>query len=113
MTLSFQRSAGYNFDGIALIAPGQINIIQPNGIETWKQNVVFYGKNTSGHPFEFTIDSAMPPYRLPSRMEESAKVIKVSKPPVLMAKLDCKNGPANFIRWPGNRPVCPPVGRRY
>lgn len=38
MSISFQRSAGCVFERNTLVAPGRINIVQPNGIKLWKDN---------------------------------------------------------------------------
>ena len=66
MVLSFQSSAGYIFEGNTLFAPGKITIIQPNGIKSWKGNVIFRnGLGQNQLPQPFTIDDAMPPVPTP------------------------------------------------
>ena len=47
-------------------APGKITIIQPNGIKSWKGNVIFRnGLSQSELPQPFTIDDGMPPVPTP------------------------------------------------
>ncbi|MFC2090606.1 right-handed parallel beta-helix repeat-containing protein [Bacteroidota bacterium] len=94
MTLSFQRSANCVFEGNTLIAPGRINTVQPNGIKIWKKNVVFRDRDTKGPSPVFTIDSVMPPYRVPDRIRTPAVAVKVTQAPVL-------DGELNMEEWPG------------
>jgi hypothetical protein len=96
MTLSFQRSADCNFENNTLVAPGKINIVQPNGIKTWNNNVVFRDRNSTGQSMEFTIDPAMPPFKIPERMNHSAVAVKVSKAPVLDGEIGLEEWPGEF-----------------
>ncbi|MFC2090610.1 right-handed parallel beta-helix repeat-containing protein [Bacteroidota bacterium] len=96
MTLSFQRSADCIFEGNTLIAPGKINIVQPNGIKTWKNNVVFRDRDTEGESTVFMIDSVMPPYTVPGRLRTPAVAVKVSNVPVLDAELGMEEWPGEF-----------------
>jgi hypothetical protein len=95
MTLSFQRSADCIFERNILIAPGKISIVQPNGFKIWKDNIIFRnGKVINNMLQSLAIDSAMPAYSIPLRMTQVAKVVKVSKAPVL-------DGSIAAIEWPG------------
>ncbi len=96
MTISFQRSAGCIFEGNTLVAPGKINIVQPNAFKTWKDNIVFSNRNTAGESSEFTIDSAMPPFEIPARMNRPAVAVKVSKPPVMDGEIGMEEWPGEF-----------------
>lgn len=96
MTLSFQRSADCNFENNTLVAPGKINIVQPNGIKIWKNNVIFRDRNSTGQSLEFTIDPVMPPFEIPGRMNNSAVAVKVSKPPVLDGEIGLEEWPGEF-----------------
>lgn len=96
MTLSFQRSAHCIFEGNTLIAPGRINIVQPNGIKIWKDNVIFRDRDTNGRMSVFTIDSGIPHYRVPDRMRTPAVAVKLTKAPVLDGDLDMDEWPGAF-----------------
>ena len=95
MVLSFQSSAGYVFEHNTLFAPGKITIIQPNGIKSWKGNVIFRnGLSQSELPQPFTINDGMPPVPTPGRKTEPAEAVRVAKPPTL-------NGEMTQAEWPG------------
>lgn len=95
MAISFQRSANCTFERNILLAPGTINIVQPNGIKSWKNNVIYRDGNTIGrHSQNYAIDSTMPSYNIPERMTQPAEAIKITKPPVL-------DGNIGLDEWPG------------
>lgn len=96
MTLSFQRSAGCKFEKNTLVAPGKINIVQPNGIKSWKDNVVYRNGINDGQKLHFTIDSGMPPFEIPGRMNKPAVAVKVSQPPVLDGTIEMEEWPGEF-----------------
>lgn len=95
MVLSFQTSANFSFEDNTLIAPGRIDITQPNGISVWKGNKIF-----SGGSFErditkpFTIESLMPDIPLPSRKTEPIEVFHIKRSPVI-------DGEIAKDEWPG------------
>ncbi len=95
MALSFQSSAGCAFEGNTLFAPGKITISQPNGVRSWKGNVIFHGglgKNDVPQPF--AIDDAMPPVATPGRKTWPAEAVRVDKAPAL-------DGEVPPVQWPG------------
>lgn len=96
MTLSFQRSADCIFEGNTLVAHGNINVVQPNGITTWKNNVIFRNRARDNQSPVYTIDSIMPPYQLPDRMEAPAITTRVSQPPVLDGEIEAEEWPGEF-----------------
>ena len=86
MTLSFQRSANCTFERNTLIVPGTIHIVQPNGIKSWLNNVIY----------NFNIDSVMPFYQIPERMTQPAEAIKITKSPVLDGNIGMEEWPGEF-----------------
>jgi len=109
MVISFQRSAGCTFERNTLVAPGKINIVQPNGIKTWKNNVIYRnGSITDGFLKGFTIDSVMPSYNIPARRTQPAKAVRVGKTPVLDGTIELSEWPGTFHqldREPSRMPV--------
>jgi hypothetical protein len=93
MTLSFPRSGQCTFTGNTLIAPGQIQVVQPNAITSWTNNIVYRnGLDKGGEPRAFTIDDAMPPATAPGRRMAPYLVERMAQP-----KLD---GEIGWDEWP-------------
>jgi hypothetical protein len=94
MTVSFVRSGSCAFEGNTLLAGGKINILQPNAIKVWKDNLLMReGLAKNGAPQAFTIDNAMPPTPKPGRRAPIA-VVRVAPAPVL-------DGEVGAEEWPG------------
>lgn len=88
MTLSFQSSAKFTFEGNTLITPGRIRIVSPNAVTTWKNNKIFSGGRGKDNVSQgFKIDSAMPPVSIPSPKTRPIEVIRALKAPVLDGEL--------------------------
>jgi hypothetical protein len=95
MAISFQRSANCTFESNILVAPGNIDIVQPNGIQSWKNNVVYRnGITIDGHVQDFIIDSLMPSFDIPESMTQPADAVKITKIPEL-------DGNIGLDEWPG------------
>ena len=87
MNLSFQRSSNFEFINNVLVAPGKIQIDQPNGISVWEGNRVF---NERG----YMIDSIMPEITLLPPREMAVEVPRLEEKPVL-------DGIITDGEWPG------------
>ena len=90
MTLSFQTSAKFAFEGNTLIAPGRISMVSPNAVSSWKNNKIFSGKSGQA----YLIDSVMPSYTIPSPKTKPVEALRCEKPPVL-------DGELMMNEWPG------------
>ena len=98
MAISFQRSANCHFIRNTLVAPGRINMVQPNAIKTWKDNVVYRNGQIKDNVLQsFTVDSLMPPYTIPGRRSQMLRAINVKKAPVLDGILDLSEWPGEFF----------------
>lgn len=96
MTVSFARSVGCSFENNTLCFPGQLRLLQPNGIRSWKGNLLFYeGTDPQGNPRRHTISDAMPKLDPPVRKTRAAVAVRVAQPP----KLD---GAITPDEWPGD-----------
>jgi hypothetical protein len=99
MTLSFQSSANFTFEGNTLITNGKINIIQPNAIIIWKENKIFSNsRGMNGLPQAFTIDSVMPSTPIPGRKTYPIEVVHTVKAPALDGNLASDEWPGDFQR---------------
>ncbi|HOE60963.1 MAG TPA: right-handed parallel beta-helix repeat-containing protein [Kiritimatiellia bacterium] len=96
MTVSFQRSVGCAFENNTLCFPGKLRLSHPNGIRSWKGNLLFYeGLDQQGNPRRHTICDAMPHFDPPGRKTHAAVAVRVAHPP----KLD---GVITPDEWPGD-----------
>ena len=97
MALSYQRSAESIFERNTLVVPGRITINQPNGIKTWKDNVIYRnGQVIDGVLQAFTIDSAMPAYSFPGRRTAPIMAVRVNKAPILDGNIELSEWPGEF-----------------
>ncbi len=99
MIVSFQRSTGCTFTRNTLFIPGKLNVLQPNAIKDWQDNVVFKGgSGRDGTSQAFTIDGAVPNVPAPNRKTLSAVAERVSHAPVLDGKIDLGGWPGKLQR---------------
>ena len=99
MSLTFARSAGCTFERNTLFVPGEIKIVQPNGIKVWQGNVVYRnGVGKDGRAQPFAIDDAMPPVAEPKRMTWSATAVRVDQPPALDGEIASDEWPGGLLR---------------
>lgn len=82
MTLSFQSSSKFAFEGNTLITPGKIRMTSPNAVTSWKNNKIFSGGRDA-----FIIDTAMPPVTIPGRKTRPLEVIRTIKAPTIDGEL--------------------------
>lgn len=95
MTVSFQRSVGCTFENNTLFVPGKLHLRQPNGIASWKGNVIYReGGGQDGVPQRFTISDSVPLPPPPARKTYAAEAVRVSVPPVI-------DGEMAVGEWPG------------
>jgi hypothetical protein len=83
MTLSFQRSAGVIFTGNTLYVPGKLEIVRPNAIVQWADNLVYR---------DGRVTSAMPPIETPAPLEP-VHAERLAAPPVI-------DGVLGWEEWP-------------
>ena len=88
MTLSFQSSAKFAFEGNTLITPGKVRILAPNAITKWKGNKIFSdgrGENNIAQPY--IIDSVKPYVPIPSHKTKPIEVLRSIKAPAIDGRL--------------------------
>ena len=107
MTVSFQRSVGCAFEGNTLVVPGKLTVRQPNGISSWKGNIIYRGvPGKDGAPQSFAISDAVPPEPPPGRKTGSAVAERPAAAPVIDGEI--KTG-----EWPGRLETLDREPRRY
>ena len=99
MTLSFQSSAKFRFEGNTLITPGRLRMVSPHAIIAWKNNKIFSGEQGKVNISQgFKIDSAMPAYSLPGPKTKPVEVIRTGKAPSLDGELSYNEWTGEFQR---------------
>jgi hypothetical protein len=95
MTVSFARSVGCTFERNTLYVPGKLTVNQPNGIKSWKDNVIFRnGLDNTGAPQALTISDALPSVPAPGRKTWPVEAVRVAAAPTL-------DGDLATAEWPG------------
>jgi hypothetical protein len=100
MMISFQSSANCTFQGNTLFAPGQVTVVQPNGIKVWTDNVLFRnGQGMNEQPQAFTIDDAMPrASSAPNRKPYALEAVRVAQAPQLDGEITLEEWPGKLVR---------------
>lgn len=99
MTLSFQSSARFTFEGNTLITPGKILMVSPNAVTRWKGNKIFSGGSNKGDILQaYKIDSAMPLFPIPAHKTRPVEVIRSAKAPVLDGELKANEWAGEYYR---------------
>ena len=99
MTLSFQSSAKFRFEGNTLITPGRLRMVSPHAITIWKDNKIFSGGAGKDNISQgFKIDSAMPAYTKPGPKTKPVEVIRTGMAPTIDGELSNNEWEGDFQR---------------
>ena len=99
LILSFQSSAQFAFENNTLVTPGNIRMVSPNAIKSWKGNRIFSGGGIKNETHQaYTIDSLMPKVEVPERKNRPVKVTWALTAPVPDGEISANEYTGEYYR---------------